>query len=395
MLSYSERMTEPHRGGVPYAQDEQGKVADPRTAARGLVYTCLSCEEMVTLKRGQVRRPYFSHRAGRCTSNPETIEHLAFKRMLRQALEEHQKFTARMRCPSCGAGSAVTYPLPGCEAQEEVGIGAYRADVAALRGGQVVVAFEVYVTHAISGEKASALSIPWFEVSGHSSLHDGVPCVNVLDTNIFSFRPCKKCGNSTTSYAEAELLKRQEREAALAAERAKEEAARQAAKARQAEEEKRFAAEREAQREEKRNQAKEQMALRQQLHGSFSGEDCPSCWVTPYSPTLANFRAPLLAYVSGIRLLFHVALFPEVQVCETSSGIYALREKALYRIQDDKAFYASAEIGPLFTALLNGEHAAFPEALPLIEQVLEAVETVEKRLAAERAKQAPIQPRLL
>lgn len=51
----------------------------------------------------------------------------------------------------------------------EFTVGAFRADVAVVRGGKVVLAFEVFVTHAIGARKALDLPVPWLEVESDDS----------------------------------------------------------------------------------------------------------------------------------------------------------------------------------------------------------------------------------
>ncbi|MDL2345530.1 competence protein CoiA family protein [Deinococcus sp. MIMF12] len=197
--------------GVAYAANVAGEVVRPHTAPRGEPYTCLLCQEPVILRRGLVRVPHFAHRAdSACSASGESIEHAAFKRLLASGLRKHCRFTAQVKCPGCGQDQTTTYPLsPGSEVREEITVKGFRADVGIVRGGEVVLAFEVYVTHEVGGEKALGLPVPWLEVAANPAGVQNLekkPTVRVLDTNLFRHRPCRACGQSAGSRAEAEHL---------------------------------------------------------------------------------------------------------------------------------------------------------------------------------------------
>lgn len=386
-----------HRGGVPYALDAQGNVADPKTAARKTLYTCLGCGARVNLRRGLKRKPHFSHHKGKdCGATAESIEHLAFKKALTRRLMAAQKFTAMLECPACRCRTSVTYPLAsGSSVREEVWVGPYRADVAVCRDEQVTVAFEVYVTHAVDPQKAAALSVPWFEVSARTALlldpHQP-PKVQVLDTNIFSFRPCKQCGNRAGSAAQAahtELLAREQRfrEEALQMAREREERERREreqvreaeqrilaeAQRREQQLKKRQESMRQAAEERAAQQAEWQAAQERQRAAELERERVSLRWVTAFTDQLANHRAPVYAIVCGVRVLFHVHLFPEVALCQTSTGQYALKDNALRLYRDGREHYASGQLGEVFTRLLSGEYQPLPAALPLLEDLRRAV----------------------
>jgi len=120
--------------GVAFAADPTGQVVSPDTAPRGERYTCLGCQEVVTLRRGLVRVPHFAHRAESiCTATGESIEHAAFKLLLATGLRQHRRFTAQLRCPSCTHDQTTTYRLPeGSEVHLEFTVGAPHR----RRGGQ-------------------------------------------------------------------------------------------------------------------------------------------------------------------------------------------------------------------------------------------------------------------
>lgn len=361
--------------GVPFALDGASQVVSPYTAPRGALYACLHCHERVTLRRGQVRVPHFAHRPdSQCTASCESLEHSAFKKLLAQGLRQHRKFTAQLRCPACQHDQRTTYNLaPGTTVEEEVALQNYRADVALLRGEEVIFAFEVYVTHEVSGEKALGLQVPWLEVAANLAgvAHpDRPPAVRVLDTNLFRHRPCKACGSQAGSKAEAEQLKLLAKEAQW---RLEEEARRKAE-----------AEHREQQRTGRRGTL---LSLRTE------GEPPPS-WITPREPKYVNYRAPLFVTVRGCSLLVHTHLLPELSLCLAPEGTYKLKGYALHLISHNgQESYASARLGELLTDLLAGRREALPEADSLVEDIRRIVETLEE--GGRAAKPEVAQPRLL
>ena len=365
-----------HRG-VPFALDAANQVVSPYTAPRGALYTCLHCYERVTLRRGQVRVPHFAHRPdSQCTASYESLEHSAFKKLLAQGLRRHRKFTAQLRCPACDHDQRTTYNLPpATTVQEEVAVQNYRADVALLRGGKVIFAFEVYVTHEVSGEKALGLQVPWLEVAANPAgvAHpEKPPAVRVLDTNLFRHRPCKACGSQAGSRAEAERLKLLAKEAQWRLE----EEARKKANA------------------ERREQ--ERAGRRGTLLSLRTKGEPPPTWVTAREQRYVDYRAPLFVTVKGCPLLVHPQLLPELSLCRAPEGTYKLKGYALHLVSHDgQQSYASARLGELLTDFLAGRREAAPEAESLIDDVRRVVEAIEKEAQAKKAHPEPTQPRLL
>ena len=362
--------------GVPFALDAANQVVSPYTAPRRALYTCLHCHERVTLRRGQVRVPHFAHRPdSQCTASYESLEHSAFKKLLAQGMRQHRKFTAQLRCPACEHDQRTTYNLPpDTTVEEEVAVQNYRADVALLRGEEVIFAFEVYFTHEVSGEKALALQVPWLEVAANPAgvAHpEKPPAVRVLDTNLFRHRPCKACGSQAGSKAEAEQLKLLAKEAQWRLE----EEARKKAKAEH--------------REHKRAGRRGTL-----LSLRTEGEPPPS-WITAREQRYVNYRAPLFVTVRGCPLLVHPHLLPELSLCHAPEGIYKLKGYALHLVNHSgQESYASARLGELLTDLLAGRRVALPESLLLLEDVRRVVEAIEKMMQANTTYSEVTQPRL-
>lgn len=351
-------------------------MVSPFTAPRGAVYTCLHCHEQVTLKRGKVRIPHFSHRPdSQCSASYESLEHSAFKKLLAQGLRRHQRFTAELRCPACNHDQRTTYKLPlDAVVREEVTVQDYRADVALLRGEELVFAFEVYVTHEVSGEKALALQITWLEVAANAAgvMHpEKPPAVRVLDTNFFRHRPCKACGSQAGSKAEAEQIKLLAMEAQW---RAEEEARKKAAAERRAQD----------------------LAERKAAFSSLRTEgEPPISWITAREPRYVSYRAPLFVTVRGYPLLVHPHLLPATTLCVAPEGIYRFGGYALYYIDHKgQERYASARLGELLTDFLNSVREPMPEALHLVEEVRQLIGTLENAAQSNESGVKAVQPRL-
>jgi len=234
----------------------------------------------------------------------------------------------------------------------------------------VVLAFEVFVTHKIGAHKALDLPVPWLEVAANAA---GIldpqqrPVVRVLDTNFFRHRPCKACGSTAGSQAEANHLKLLAREAQWRDEEARRKA--------------------------------EQAAIRQAVPARLRPEpELPPCWITTREPGYRMYRAPLLVTVLGVPLFVHPSLLPNRLLCEMDGTRYVLQQAAL-RIHhaDGREEYASGRLGALLSDLLMERLPVTPEAGPLLEDVRRLV-TAEQRERSKPTAPAgappPRQPRL-
>ena len=149
------------------------KVVTPETYTEGTI-TCLVCKEILRKrtshkrKRNGVRytvRDHFVH-ANETSHNPESVEHLAAKRMLCT----HNNISYVMPCIRCG--TEMTLQIEGSPCEEQA-FDIYRLDVAFLREEQVIGAVEVLHTHEIGPVKEAFLTssgIAWCEARSHEIL---------------------------------------------------------------------------------------------------------------------------------------------------------------------------------------------------------------------------------
>lgn len=165
---------------VPYATDSEGRVIAPKEAVPGGQYTCLECHESVSFRRAHTRlgrdvEAHFAHRPGNECAG-ESVLHLAAKFRLREALEQQERpFVLHQVCARWHCSNTWNEPLTLPEfdmAAEEIAFEAYRLDVAALLGSEVVMGFEVFHSHRIGSVKAAALNLPWVELQAGPTADD-------------------------------------------------------------------------------------------------------------------------------------------------------------------------------------------------------------------------------
>ena len=154
--------------------------------------TCPECHRRLTLKLGRVRRHHAAHppTAVCSATQPETALHIDTKlflaTQLRTAIGHDAELVVRQRCQGApGESCDEVHDEPWLRNWEEVTVeglvvaaGARRRpDIVVRRSGQAIGAIEVFVTHAVSEEKAAALAhmgIPWIEIRADEKLLDQV-----------------------------------------------------------------------------------------------------------------------------------------------------------------------------------------------------------------------------
>jgi len=116
------------------------------------------------------------------------VLHLAAKLRLVSALSERKApFVIRRVCARFACDASYDQPWEPPEydrAAEEIGLGTYRLDVAALQGIEVKVGFEVYFRHRIGRVKAAGLPVPWLEVQAEATAHNGYLLIPVVDDHL-------------------------------------------------------------------------------------------------------------------------------------------------------------------------------------------------------------------
>lgn len=156
-----------HRSGLVFADTYKSSTSSP---------TCLSCSASLTVVKAHKRtrngvrfqvRAFFRHPVNHENANccNESIDHKAAKRA---AVQFKDKLRYSYKCVDCSALTPIH--LEGEMYEEEIAWNAsFRLDVGIRSNdGAVVGAVEIYHTHAISNEKARAMTdagLAWCEVT--------------------------------------------------------------------------------------------------------------------------------------------------------------------------------------------------------------------------------------
>ncbi|CAM3930446.1 hypothetical protein DEMA109039_00305 [Deinococcus marmoris] len=154
------------------------------------------------LRQGRVVVADFSHKSG-STCTGESILHLSAKMRLAHALtHREQSFVIRRVCQRFGCEATHDEPWqpPAFDhAAEEVALGDYRLDVAAMREQSAVFGFEVYHRHRVGRVKAAQLSVPWLELQAEATARDPYVLCPVVDELIVGDdEKDLRCGLRTT-----------------------------------------------------------------------------------------------------------------------------------------------------------------------------------------------------
>jgi hypothetical protein len=191
---------------VPVALADDGRLVKRADAIKGERYRCPACETDLVFKAGAIRARHFAH-APTYACHPETVLHETAKRLIAQVVTDWTKGTGpcptvRKRCKLCYRD--YDEPLRGRIDEASV---EYRlsdglvADIALLRGQNVVAVVEILVSHAVDGDKAARLTVPWLELRGVDIVADPVSWKPVASGSV---RPvlCKRCVTRDRSAAD-------------------------------------------------------------------------------------------------------------------------------------------------------------------------------------------------
>lgn len=185
---------------IPVARTDDGPVFDECEKKT----TCYGCDGVLFWRKPHKRKRngvtfdvkgHFVHkgylRPETCTH--ETFEHAAAKHMVK--MRPVTNYT--IECDTCGENVCIETANEGSTAHEEYSWNRdekrYQLDVAFVTDGRVTGAVEIYKTHKIPDEKASALTdggIAWVEVSAAEVLERRGDSVSALRCAIAE---CQKC----------------------------------------------------------------------------------------------------------------------------------------------------------------------------------------------------------
>lgn len=200
---------------VPYGLDPSGRLVPPTEAAREVAYCCPGCASPLILRAGAVKRPHFAHDT-QAACQPESLLHRTAKQLIAQVVSAWKAGAGPapvvMRsCVRCR--HRVPQQLPAYidgALVEHVVDDRWRADVALVRGQEVIGIVEILVTHQVGREKAEALTVPCAELAGAAVVQN--PLVWVPLATTARKWTCPSCTERAARALEEEKRAAQERE---------------------------------------------------------------------------------------------------------------------------------------------------------------------------------------
>lgn len=188
---------------IPLALDESNLVVAPDNARKDEKYFCPSCGDLLVLRKGEIKKPHFAHKATD-TCSEETVIHKLAKFLIIQKVDEWKKGNSsspviNRKCPACK--SIIKQELPDkvdtaiAERKLESG---YIADVVIITNDKIAAAIEVKVHHAIDEKKKNNIGIPFIEVLGEEVVKNPLEWKPITD----KFKPfrCKECEKAVEKY---------------------------------------------------------------------------------------------------------------------------------------------------------------------------------------------------
>jgi Competence protein CoiA-like family len=188
---------------IPLASDENARVVHPEVASKDSKYFCPSCEDLLILRKGKIKRAHFSHKASNSCSQ-ETVIHKLAKSLIVQVIKDWKAGkgeapTVKRKCLECGTYTIQKIPksVDGAIEERKLDSG-YIADVAILKNHETVAVVEVKVHHAVDEEKKTNIGIPFIEVLGEEIIEQPLKWNPITDR--FNKFKCKKCEEAIVAY---------------------------------------------------------------------------------------------------------------------------------------------------------------------------------------------------
>lgn len=190
---------------IPLALDESSRIVDPDAANKDTAYYCPSCGDSLVLRKGQVKKPHFSHKVSDSCSQ-ETVIHKLAKFLIIQNIKDWKVGQGdvplmKRKCPDCGEEHVQEFPDKVDSAVDEVRLeSGYVADVGIYSNQKIVAAIEIKVYHQVSDVKKTNIGIPFIELLGEQVIENPAEWNPVIDM----FKPfkCSKCDQALKKYNE-------------------------------------------------------------------------------------------------------------------------------------------------------------------------------------------------
>ena len=188
---------------IPLALDETNLVIAPENASKEKRYFCPSCGDLLVLRKGEIKKPHFSHKASD-TCSQETVIHRLAKFLIIQKIKEWKEGRGvvpilKRICPACEALTKQEIPdkVDGAVAERKLESD-YIADVAILANEDVAAAIEIKVHHAVDEKKKQNIGVPFIELLGEEVIENPLEW-NPITDKFKSFR-CKECEQAIAKY---------------------------------------------------------------------------------------------------------------------------------------------------------------------------------------------------
>lgn len=164
---------------VPYGLDYGGSPIHASQAARGEVYTCPQCNEVLTLRAGGKNVHHFAHSADTACDG-ESLLHTTAKLLIAKVIRDQIDAPAiapsiylGCQCDCCKAPmERELKPGTFSAVDVEEASGDFRVDVMGYRGSNAALAIEVVVTNSVGAKKARELTVPWIELDAQRVISD-------------------------------------------------------------------------------------------------------------------------------------------------------------------------------------------------------------------------------
>lgn len=159
------------------ARTATGELIKASDAQKGQPYTCLICQQALLLRKGQLKRPHFAHKALSVNCSPETALHYSFKILLTEKIQKHLDnkvpLEIEWHCQYCSEMHRGNLLKKAVQVKPEYNLGICQPDIVLLDGdGRIKVGIEVVVTH-----------FPEQRVLDYYKLHQIVAVLYVLKTD--------------------------------------------------------------------------------------------------------------------------------------------------------------------------------------------------------------------
>lgn len=156
-----------------------GKYVLPENACKSAHYICPDCKNEVIVRKGDIRRPHFAHKASTtpCSyfDHPnESQQHKICKLLVAAYLERSNILTMFYTCSGNAAPHVSNEDIILCKGDEIVieyrdPTGKYIADLAIVNDGKPRIIFEIYHTHkTLTTDRPE----PWYEIHAYDILNN-------------------------------------------------------------------------------------------------------------------------------------------------------------------------------------------------------------------------------